>query len=188
MHFTRSLDFPIYSDELRHFDDAVDMVIFNSLSLQSSKIEDKWLQHIGTLRSLPTSLGGLGIYRYSAIHGYASTVRAQDRFQKFLDKYPVYDKARDFSSFLSSSSYRDSPAESSSLPIFINITNISKMVEEKLLSVADCFHKELIDSGRLDAAAWFISSRFPTSGSWLSAWSGMFIPPSYFTTILYSSS
>jgi hypothetical protein len=58
-----------------------------------------------------------------------------------------------------------------------NITDITKIVQERLVSAADSYHRLLLDTNRLDAAAWFLSLRFPSSGSWLSSCSGMFLPP-----------
>jgi hypothetical protein len=68
-HFTRSLDFPIYSDELRHFDDAVDMVIFNSLSLNLLVDTEQWLSHIGIYDLCQPILGpwNISIFRYTWI-------------------------------------------------------------------------------------------------------------------------
>ena len=134
----------------------------------------------GTIRSLPTNLGGLGVYRHSWVQGQKVSLKLHDRIQDFFDKHYPHgflsiernlvlgeeDPAGFFPDFDADTEFAtrsQSQADSVRTPQEPSLDEKTDLIFEL---ASDSLISRVAESSRLKAA-WLRSNRFEGSGRWL---------------------
>lgn len=132
---------------------------------------------IGPLRSLPTHLGGLGVYRHSWVHGQKQALQTHSRTCRFIDRhhpeltrdlelalgdsdafsfFPPFNADDEFATRAESQSSTEAPQEPT---LEDKVSLIYELTSDYLI-------QHIATTNRLKAA-WLRSNRFEGSGRWL---------------------
>ena len=166
-YLARVMDYGAWEEQLRWFDTKVDEALGAIL-----RVEDRG-ERMDTLRSMPTSVGGLGINRYAGHHGKEANRKSMELAQVFIrthytaladlvDKWEV--ELPNVGANLEQE-VREAGVPHSKLPGAVQLAETYAVQWAKV-------YRQLLQEGKLAQAATLVSASQRGTGRWLTSHGG----------------